>query len=68
MRRSFCRTVLKLSNYSKFDDPQIEKLTKTSKFEAEIRAEQEAKKREVEQKKLRRAEFMEKAALFSQQN
>jgi hypothetical protein len=43
-------------------------LTKTSKFEAEIREEQEMKKRELEQKKLRRAEFKEKASLFSQQN
>ena len=45
---------------------QIEELTKTNKFEAEIRQEQEAKKKELEQKKARRAEFMEKAALFNQ--
>lgn len=32
----------------------------------EIRAEQEAKKKEAEMKKIRRAEFKEKAALFNQ--
>ncbi|KAI9556171.1 hypothetical protein GHT06_018745 [Daphnia sinensis] len=51
-----------------FFESKIEELTKTSKFEAEIREEQEMKKRELELKKLRRAEFKEKASLFSQQN
>lgn len=46
---------------------KIEELTRTSKFEAEIRAEQETKKREIEEKKSRRAEFREKAAIFEQQ-
>jgi hypothetical protein len=41
-------------------------LSKTSKFEAEIRQEQEMKKRELEEKKARQAEFKEKAALFNQ--
>lgn len=49
-----------------FFESKIEELTKTNKFEAEIRQEQEAKKKELEQKKARRAEFMEKAALFNQ--
>ena len=56
------------NHYTFFSRNQIEELAKTSKFEAEIRAEQELKKRELEQKKLRRAEFLEKAALFSQQH
>ena len=46
---------------------QIEELSKGSKFEAEIREEQEMRKREAEMKKKRQAEFREKAALFGQQ-
>jgi hypothetical protein len=42
-------------------------LSKGSKFEAEIREEQESRKREAEMKKKRQAEFREKAALFGQQ-
>ena len=45
---------------------QIEELSKTNKFEAEIREEQENRRREEEQKRLRRAEFREKAALFGE--
>jgi len=50
-----------------FFESKIEELSKTNKFEAEIREEQENRKREEEQKKLRKAEFREKAALFGQQ-
>ncbi len=46
---------------------QIEELSKGSKFEAEIREEQEMRKRDAEMKKKRQAEFREKAALFGQQ-
>jgi hypothetical protein len=42
-------------------------LSKGSKFEAEIREEQEMRKRDAEMKKKRQAEFREKAALFGQQ-
>lgn len=50
-----------------FFESKIEELTKTSKFEAEIRAEQEMKKRQLEEKKMRQAEFKEKTAIFEQQ-
>jgi len=49
-----------------FFQSKIEELSKTSKFEAEIREEQEMKKRELEEKKARQAQFKEKAALFNQ--
>lgn len=43
---------------------QIEQLRKSSKFEDEIRMEQEERKRQEEEKAVRRAQFREKAALF----
>lgn len=43
---------------------QIEQLRKASKFEDEIRMEQEERKREEEEKAARRAQFRQKAALF----
>lgn len=45
-------------------DFQIEQLRKSSKFEDEIRMEQEERKREEEEKAARRAQFRQKAALF----
>lgn len=45
--------------------PQIEQLRKSSKFEDEIRMEQEERKREEAEKAARRAQFREKAAIFS---
>jgi len=50
-----------------FFESKIKDLSKSNKFEEEIREEQAQRKREEEQKKLRRAEFREKAALFGQQ-
>lgn len=44
---------------------QIDQLRKSSKFEDEIRMEQEERKREEEEKAARRAQFREKAAIFS---
>lgn len=43
---------------------QIEQLRKASKFEDEIRMEQEERKREEEEKAARREQFRQKAALF----
>lgn len=47
-----------------FFEAKIEQLRKANKFEDEIRMEQEEKRREEEEKAMRRAEFLEKAALF----
>jgi len=43
---------------------QIEQLRKSSKFEDEIRMEQEERKREEEEKAARREQFRQKAAIF----
>lgn len=43
---------------------QIEQLRKASKFEDEIRMEQEERKREEEERAARREEFRQKAAIF----
>ena len=43
---------------------QIAAIRKTSKFEDEIREEQEEKRRELEEKKERQQSFKERAALF----
>ncbi|KAK1129946.1 hypothetical protein K0M31_019640 [Melipona bicolor] len=47
-----------------FFEAKIEQLRKSSKFENEIRMEQEERKREEEEKATRRAQFRQKAALF----
>ncbi|XP_076479170.1 EF-hand domain-containing protein D2 homolog Swip-1 isoform X2 [Bombus vancouverensis nearcticus] len=47
-----------------FFEAKIEQLRKASKFEDEIRMEQEERKREEEEKAARRAQFRQKAALF----
>ncbi|XP_051176435.1 EF-hand domain-containing protein D2 homolog [Leptopilina boulardi] len=47
-----------------FFEAKIEQLRKSSKFEDEIRMEQEERKRQDEEKAVRRAQFREKAALF----
>lgn len=47
-----------------FFEAKIEELSKSNKFHDEIIQEQEAKKREAEEKALRRQQFKEKAALF----
>lgn len=44
---------------------QIEQLRKASKFEDEIRMEQEERKREDEEKAARREQFRQKAAIFA---
>jgi len=46
---------------------QIDLLNENTKFEREIREEQEDRKREEEEKKVRKAAFKEKATLFQQQ-
>ncbi|KAF3425302.1 hypothetical protein E2986_10770 [Frieseomelitta varia] len=46
-----------------FFEAKIEQLRKSSKFEDEIRMEQEERKREEEEKAARRAQFRQKAAL-----
>lgn len=43
---------------------QINELSKKSKFEDEIRQEQEERKRTEEEKALRKQDFLQKAALF----
>ena len=43
---------------------QVAAIRKTSKFEDEIREEQEEKKREAEEKHKRQQSFKERAALF----
>ena len=43
---------------------QIAAIRKTSKFEDEIREEQEEKRRELEEKNRRQQSFKERAALF----
>ncbi|KAK0079901.1 hypothetical protein PV325_000648, partial [Microctonus aethiopoides] len=48
-----------------FFEAKIDQLRKSSKFEDEIRMEQEERKREEEEKAARRAQFREKAAIFS---
>ncbi|XP_067946182.1 EF-hand domain-containing protein D2 homolog [Watersipora subatra] len=50
---------------SKFFQSKINQQGQSSKFEAEIRAEQEEKRRAAEEKKQRRAEFQAKAAKFT---
>jgi len=57
-----------VSGAATFFQSKIEELTKGSKFESEIREEQESRKREQEMRKKRQAEFREKAALFNQQH
>ena len=46
---------------------QIAAIRKTSKFEDEIREEQENRKREEEEKKQRQQSFKERAAMFGGQ-
>lgn len=43
---------------------QIEQLRKSSKFEDEIRMEQEERKREEEERAARREQFRQRAAIF----
>lgn len=47
-----------------FFEAKIAAVRKTSKFEEEIRMEQEEKKRDEENRRLRQAAFKQKAALF----
>lgn len=47
-----------------FFEAKIEELTKRSKFEHEIRMEQEDRKRQEEERAIRRQQFLEKAAVF----
>ncbi|GJQ86104.1 hypothetical protein Trydic_g15260 [Trypoxylus dichotomus] len=47
-----------------FFEAKIEELSKKSKFEDEIRQEQEERKRLEEEKAIRRQQFLEKAAVF----
>ncbi|GBP26988.1 EF-hand domain-containing protein D2 homolog [Eumeta japonica] len=47
-----------------FFEAKIEELSKANKFHDEIIQEQEAKKREAEERALRRQQFKEKAAVF----
>nr|AGM33008.1 EF-hand domain-containing protein [Coptotermes formosanus] len=51
-----------------FFEAKIEELKKTSKFEDEIRQEQEQHKREEEEKAQRRTAFKQRAALFQNDN
>ncbi|XP_033335656.1 EF-hand domain-containing protein D2 homolog Swip-1 isoform X2 [Megalopta genalis] len=53
-----------LARLTEVDVDEIEQLRKASKFEDEIRMEQEERKREEEDKAARRAQFRQKAALF----
>lgn len=46
---------------------QIEQQTESTKFEKEIREEQEQKKKEQEEKKVKKAEFKNKANFFTEQ-
>lgn len=48
-----------------FFEAKIEQQLLTSKFHDEIRQEQEQRKREEEEKDARRAQFQERAAIFS---
>lgn len=50
--------------YSFICSSQIAAIRKTSKFEDEIREEQEEKKKEIEEKKERQQAFKERAAVF----
>lgn len=43
---------------------QVQAISESNRFEAEIRQEQEAKKREAEEQKRRRAAFKEKQSAF----
>ncbi|KAL2717060.1 EF-hand domain-containing protein D2 [Vespula squamosa] len=54
-----------VSGAKNFFEAKIEQLRKSSKFEDEIRMEQEERKREEAEKAARRAQFREKAAIFS---
>lgn len=47
-----------------FPSGQVQAINESSRFEAEIREEQEAKKREAEEQKRRRAAFLEKQSAF----
>lgn len=47
-----------------FFEAKIDELAKSNKFHDEIREEQEERKREIEQKAIRRAQFRERAAIF----
>ncbi|KAG7312368.1 EF-hand domain-containing protein D2 [Plutella xylostella] len=49
-----------------FFEAKIEELSKSNKFHAEIIQEQEEKRRDAEEKAIRRLKFKEKAALFQQ--
>lgn len=49
-----------------FFEAKIEELARTNKFHDEIIQEQEEKRRDAEEKALRRQRFKEKAALFQQ--
>ncbi|XP_015180206.1 PREDICTED: EF-hand domain-containing protein D2 homolog [Polistes dominula] len=54
-----------VSGAKNFFEAKIEQLRKSSKFEDEIRMEQEERKREEAERAERRAQFREKAAIFS---
>lgn len=47
-----------------FFEAKIDELKKTNKFHDEIKEEQEQKKKELEEKATRKAQFKEKAAIF----
>lgn len=49
-----------------FFEAKIEELAKTNKFHDEIVQEQEEKRREAEEKAMRKQKFKEKTALFQQ--
>jgi Ca2+-binding EF-hand superfamily protein len=49
-----------------FFEAKIDQQTQSNKFEAEIRAEQEEKRKELEEKKIRRAAFKDKANMFQE--
>lgn len=53
-----------VSGAKSFFEAKIEETLKTSRFHDEIRAEQEERKREEEDKQIRRAQFRERAAIF----
>lgn len=53
-----------VSGAKSFFEAKIEETLKTSRFHDEIRAEQEERKREEEEKQIRRAQFRERAAIF----
>lgn len=53
-----------VSGAKSFFEAKIEQTLKQSRFHDEIRAEQEARKREEEEREIRRAQFRDRAAIF----